>query len=135
MALKIRQHSDDAPKLLFGEIGFHGVDQCRGDDDLSVIVRDPVVENTIPWAVLVRHLQRHSGVKTHPAVLAHIVPKGFDCFTRNPSFLETVEYPQACKAVFRMDVQYRLPGAEGAAFLNWFSKNHSALQVILGSFL
>jgi hypothetical protein len=128
MALKIGQHSDDAPELFFGEIGFHGVDQCRGDNDLPVVARDPVVENTIPWAMLIYHIQIHPCVITHPAVLAHIVPKGFDCFTGNPSFFETVDYLQAGKAVFRTDVQYQLPGAEGAAFLNWFSKNHSALQ-------
>ena len=100
MALKIRQHSDYTPKLLFGEIGFHGVDQCRGDNDLSVIARDPMVENTIPWAVLIYHIQIHPCVITHPAVLAHIVPKGFDGFTRNPSFFETMKLLQAGKAVF-----------------------------------
>lgn len=82
LALKVSQCPYDRPKLSFGKIGFHAVDECRGYHDLVRIMRRPMIEHAKPRTFWVGHVQRYSGVVTYISVLFHIIPNGFDNLRR-----------------------------------------------------
>ena len=80
--LIIGQGNHVIPKLVFRQVCFHVVDQRGRDYHLARIVRDPMVKNTVPRAMRIKHLKRHLGVVTDKAIFTDIAQNSPDSLTR-----------------------------------------------------
>ncbi len=80
-----------------------------------------MIKNAIPWAMGVRHLQRHARVITEIAFFVHVIPDTFNGLRRHSCIHYSEGEFRTYRAIFGMAGKDRL--AAEAAFFSAFRLN------------